>query len=135
MAHRPRLPLALLAALVVSSARAEPQTFEVLASAHTNNRTSSLAFRIPAHQANVSAIAIRSGSLTVTLAGIEIEFADGTYQRATHQETIPPGATSKSIPVDPRRAISQVFVTKQPGLRPGETLIQLLGKTERTPGN
>ncbi|MGE0022678.1 MAG: hypothetical protein AB7S70_03490 [Hyphomicrobium sp.] len=122
----------LLAALIFFPVRAAgPQAFEVLASARTNNRTASLAFRIPAHQANVSAICLRSGSLAITLTGIEIAFADGTGQRATLQETIPPGARSSTIPVDHRRAISQVIVTKQPGLRPGETMIQLLGKVSK----
>ena len=117
----------------VTLARAEMQSLEVLATVRTNNRTESLAFRVPAHQAHVSELHIRSGHLAVTLAGIEIEFADGQVQRAILQETIPPGHQCRPIPIDPSRAVSRVLVTKHPGLEPGETVLQLIGKVKRVP--
>lgn len=110
---------------------AHAQTLEVLGTARTNNRTESLVFRIPAHQARLSELRIRSGSLAVALAGIEIEFADGKLQRAVLQETLPPGYQSRPISVHPHGAVKRIFVTKRPGLHPGETVIQLLGKVER----
>jgi hypothetical protein len=133
MAAKPQVLLALVVIASVTLARADTQTLEVLATVRTNNRTESLVFRVPAHQAHVSALRIRSGTLAVTLAGIEIEFADGRVQRAILQETIPPGHQCRPIPIDPSRAVSRVLVTKRPGLQPGETLLQLLGKVERGP--
>ena len=129
-------PLILAAAtafivLAMCPIEAATQSVEVLATVRTNHRTEILTFRIPAHQAHVSELRIRSGHLAVTLAGIEIEFADGRLQRTVLQETLPPGHQSRSIPVESRRAVSRVLVTKRPGLEPGETAIQLLGKVER----
>ena len=133
MSCNPRLlliPIAMLA-LCREPARAHAQALEVLGTARTNNRTESLTFRVPHHQAHISALRIRSGSLATTLAGIEIEFADGGLERIKVQETLAPGRQSRSIPVDRRRAVARVFVTKRPGLRPGETVVQLLGEIER----
>ncbi|MBN8911270.1 MAG: hypothetical protein J0H65_04255 [Rhizobiales bacterium] len=135
MAHAAR-SLSVIAAtafitLSICPVEAGPQSLEVLATVRTNHRTESLTFRIPAHQAHVSELRIRSGSLAVTLAGIEIEFADGRQHRALLQETLPPGHQSQPIPIEPHRAVTRVFVTKRPGLQPGETVIQLLGKVER----
>lgn len=110
---------------------ADTDILEVLGTARTNNRTASLIFRVPSHQARVSEIRIRSGSLAVTLVGVEIEFADGKLERMRIEEALPPGAQSHPIPVDPSRPVSRVFVTKQPGLRAGETAVQLLGKVAR----
>jgi hypothetical protein len=131
MAAKFPLLLALVLAALAPLAHAGAQSLEVLATARTNNRTESLTFRIPTHQARVSELRIRSGSLAVTLAGIEIEFADGTQHRALLQETLPPGHQSQPIPVDSRHPVSKVFVTKRPGLQAGETAIQLIGKVER----
>jgi len=137
MFHRPRLLLILVIALALSMApaRADAQTLEVLGTARTNNKTESLTFRIPAHQAHVSALRIRSGSLTTTLVGIEIEFADGGLERIKLQDTLAPGQQSRPVPIESRRALTRVFVSKQPGLRPGETTVQLLGKVERSARN
>lgn len=118
-------------ALLMCAIETRAQSLEVLATVRTNNRTESLTFRIPAHQAHVSELRIRSGSLAVTLAGIEIEFADGKLQRTALEETIPPGHQSRPIPIESQRKLTRVFVTKRPGLQPGETAIQLLGKVER----
>lgn len=108
------------------------QSLEVLATARTNHRTASASFRIPAHQARLSELRIRSGSLAVTLDGLEIEFADGTVQRVKVQETLAPGQQSRPIPIESRRSASKVLLSLRPGLRPGETVIQLLAKVERT---
>lgn len=132
MLPRSQLLLVLTAvSMLVSSARAEPRALEVIGTAHANNRAGSLVFRIAPHQSQVSEIRIRSGSLAVTLESIEIEFADGRLARISGQETLLPGHQSRPVRVDSTRAIAKVFVTLQPGLRPGETVLQLLGKIER----
>lgn len=131
MARNP-IGIALLASAVALSflpARAEAaDTLELLAMARTNNRTASLTFPIPTRQAHVSELRLRSGSLAVTLEAVEIEFADGGRTRILVNETLAPGQPSRALAVDPRRALSRVLVTKRPGLRPGETAIQLLGR-------
>lgn len=132
---RSRTSLIFALAFALSADAAMPtqagaQTIEVLGTARTNNRIESIDVRIAAHQAHVSAICIRSGSLATTLLGIEIEFADGSRERIKLQERLAPGQQSRPIPVDPRRAVRRVFVTKKPGLRPGETVIQILGKVQ-----
>jgi hypothetical protein len=119
------------AALMAASGHACAQALEVLAMVRSNNRTELLVFRLPAHQAHVSELRIRSGSLAVTLVGMEIEFADGAPARATLQDTLAPGQQSRPIAVDPGRAVTRVIVIKRPGLRPGETAVQLLGRPAR----
>ncbi|WP_295556084.1 hypothetical protein [uncultured Hyphomicrobium sp.] len=118
-----------MATLGATLPRAE-QALDVLATARTNNRTQSLTFRVPAHQSRVSELRIRSGSLAITLVGLEIAFRDGGTERFVLQGALAPGHQSQPIPVDPSRTIREVLVTKQPGLRPGETAIQLLGKVQ-----
>jgi hypothetical protein len=103
-------------------------TLELLAMTRTNNRTASLAFRVPPRQAHVSELRIRSGSLVLTLEAVEIEFADGGSTRILIGDTLAPGHDSRPLPIDPRRGLSRVLVMKRPGLRPGETAIQLLGR-------
>jgi hypothetical protein len=121
--------LALVTFPLASSADA--QSLEVLGTIRTNNRAGALVFRVPAHQAHVSELRIRSGGLAVTLVGIEIEYADGKLERIGLRENLAPGQQSHPIPTDARRAVKSVFVSKQPGLRPGETAVQLLGTVER----
>lgn len=104
---------------------------ELLAQARVNNRTESIVFRLDPRQARVSEIRIRSGSLTVHIEAVEILFADGGHARAILGETLPPGYQSRPIPVDSRPAISRVLVSKRPGLRSGETTLQLLGVPAR----
>lgn len=110
---------------------AEPQALEVLGIARVNNRVETMLFRIAPHQAHVSELYVRSGSLAVTLVGVEVEYADGGLARFKLQDPLPPGQQSRPIPIDRTRAMKNVFVAKQPGLRPGETAIQLLGKIVR----
>ncbi len=128
-----RLTLALVTMLlVVHPARTEPGAWEILAAQRANNRTANFTFRLAAHQAHLSEVCIRFGSLPVTLVAMEIEFADGGgQQRVLIDDTLAPGARSRPVPVDSRRAVSRVFVTKRPGLRAGETVMQLLGRVER----
>ena len=87
-----------------------------------------MSFRIAPHQAHVSELYVRSGSLATTLVAMEVEYADGGLARFKLQDPLPPGQQSRPIPIDRTRAVKKVFVAKQPGLRPGETAIQLLGK-------
>jgi len=122
-----------LAGLAQLDAGTAAQSLEVLATARANNRTASVVFSIAPYQARVSELRLRSGSLALTLAGLEITFADGTTDRVTLEGTLPPGHQSQPIPVDPERTLRQVLLSARPGLRPGETTIQLLGKIERPP--
>ncbi len=131
MAAKSPLLLALLLAALAPLAHAGAQSLEVLATVRTNNRTQSLTFRIPAHQARVSELRLRSGSLPLSLAGLEMAFADGTTDRVLLEGTLAPGHQSEPIPVDPARTLREVLLTARPSLRPGETTIQLLGKVER----
>jgi hypothetical protein len=122
--------LLMLATVILGSkcALAEPQTLEVLGTARVNNRIETMYFRIAPHQAHVSELYVRSGSLAVTLVGVEVEYADGGLARFKLQDPLPPGQQSRPIPIDRMRTVKKVFLAKQPGLRPGETAIQLLGK-------
>jgi len=104
------------------------EALELLAMVRTNNRTASLEFPIPPRQARVSELRIRSGSLAVMIEAVEIEFADGGHARARLNESLAPGRQSRPIATDAHRALSRVIVMKRPGLQPGETAIQLLGK-------
>lgn len=118
---------ALLFATAARPTQASAQDLEILASAHTNNREQTVTFLVqrPAH---ASELRVRTGSLAVTLVSMEIEFGDGSPQRTILREPVPAGQQSRAIPVDPRRPIVKIFLEKQPGLRPGSTAIQLLGK-------
>lgn len=120
-----------LMALGNQYAHAEPQALEILGTARVNNRIETLSFRIAPRQAHVSELYVRSGSLATTLVAVEVEFADGGLARFKLQDPLPPGQQSRPISVDRTRAIKKVFIAKQPGLRPGETAIQLLGKIVR----
>lgn len=104
---------------------------EILGQARVNNRTDLVTFRIAPSQAHASALRIRSGSLAVTLVAIEIEFTDGTHHRLMTQETLPPGHQSAAIAFRPGRVMARVLVSKKPGLRDGETMLQLLGTVEK----
>ena len=127
MLQNARLLLVPLALLILCTEPARTQSLEVLGTARTNNHTANLDFRIAPHQAHASAIRIRSGSLATMLLGIEIEFADGGLERAQLQEALAPGQQSRPLPIDSRRAMRRVSISIQPGLRAGETAIQLLG--------
>ncbi len=104
---------------------------ELLGAVRVNNRTESVTFRIAPRQARVSEIRIRSGSLAASLSSVEVEFADGGLQRTEIEDSLAPGMQSRPIAVDARRAMTRVSVMKRPGLRPGETSFQLLGRLAR----
>lgn len=132
-----------LGAYVTSSAaqandapRAQPASRppELLGMARVNHRIAHMSFTISSAQAHVSEISVRSGSLAMTLQGIEIVFADGGQQRIAIDDSLAPGQASHPIPIDPGRALHKVSVAKQPGLHPGETVIQLLGRVVPAPG-
>ncbi len=118
---------ALLFAATAQRTDAYAQDLEILSSTHTNNREQTLTFVVQ-RLTHVSELRIRTGSLSVTLVSVEIEFSDGNLQRTILQEPVPAGHQSRAIPIDPRRPIAKVFLEKQAGLRPGSTAIQLLGK-------
>lgn len=113
------------------SAFAASAALEILGQVRANNRTDLVVFTIAPTQAHASALRIRSGSLAITLAAVEIEFTDGTHHRVMTQESLAPGHQSAAIAIDPGRAIARVLVSKKPGLRDGETMLQLLGAVEQ----
>jgi len=104
---------------------------EILGQVRVNNHTDLVTFKIAPSQAHASALRIRSGSLAVTLAAVEIEFTDGTHHRVMTQESLAPGHQSAAIAIDPSRTMVRVLVSKKPGLRDGETVLQLLGAVEK----
>jgi hypothetical protein len=109
---------------------ADKRALELIGNARVNNSTEHVVFRIAAHQAHLSEIRVRSGSLAIALVAVEIEFADGAQQRALLQDSLAPGHQSRSIPVDRRRALRRIVVMKRPGPRDGETALQVLGLVE-----
>jgi hypothetical protein len=117
--------------IVSGSSFAAPPTLEILGQVRTNNRMDLVVFRIAPSQQHASALRIRSGSLAVTLVSVEIEFADGTHQRVITQESLAPGQRSAAIAIGPGRAMARVLVSKKPGVRDGETVLQLLGAVEK----
>jgi hypothetical protein len=117
--------------LMAASGLAGSPVLEILGQARVNNRTDLVTFEIAPSQAYASALHLRSGSLAVTLAAVEIEFTDGTHQRLMTQETLAPGHQSPAITIGPGRAMVRVTVSKKPGLRDGETMLQLLGAVEK----
>jgi len=106
---------------------------EILGSVRANSRTATAAFRIEPRQAHVSEIRIRSGSLSVLIEAIEIEFADGSTQRALAMEDLAPGRQSRPVAVDPRRTVRRIFTAMRPGSRDGETVLQVIGIVEQAP--
>ena len=119
------LGLALNAALSFS---ASAQDLELIASARTTHQTLSLTFRPTPRQALLSEIRVRSGSLALHLEAVEIIFADGSQQRAILQESMGPGHQSRPIRVESRQEVREIHISKRPGMRPGETVIQILGR-------
>ncbi len=118
-------------AVLAATAQAASGTQEILAQANTNNRQDLVSAHIRPARSGCSEISIRSGSLPMMLLAIEIEHADGTTQRQIYQQSLPPGHASAPMRIDPRRGISRILVTKKPGLRDGETVLQVLGRCER----
>ncbi len=62
--------------------------------------------------------------------GLEIEFRDGGTERIPIRKAVPAGHLTPPFQIDADRAIRAVSIELQPGLRPGTTAIQLLGKVE-----
>lgn len=106
---------------------------ELLGNVRVNNRAAVVVFRIDPRQSRLSEIRFRSGELPLLLDTVEIVYADGGRQRVQVLDRLPPGQQSKSIDTDPRRPVREVSVTKRPGLRPGETNVQLLGRVDAGP--
>lgn len=108
-------------------------TLEVVGSVRATHLQASLTFRLSAPQTRLSEIRVRSGSLALHLEAVEIVFADGGIERTILNQSLPPGHRSGAIRVDAGRQIREILVTKRPGMRPGETTLQLLGKVIRGP--
>lgn len=109
-------------------AREPAPAHEIIAQIRTNNRADLVTLRLTPPRAHLSELRIRSGNIPILLLAIEIEFSDGTVARHLTQESLAPGAQSRPIAVDPRRTVARVLISKKPGLREGETLLQLLGR-------
>lgn len=105
----------------------EASQLEIIARTRTNNRVEIVTLSVDRPRANVSGVRVRSGSLSLLLVAVEIEFADGARALEPVDETLAPGQQSRAIAVDPRRAISRIVVVKRPGLRDGDTELQVLG--------
>lgn len=131
--------LALLAALAQIALRSEAgggagvALLEVIARARTNNQAEVVALRVEPASAFASELRVRSGSLSMGLVAVEIEFADGGVTRSLSGETLAPGQQSRPIVVDSRRAMRRIIVVKRPGLRDGETELQVLGVPAKSP--
>jgi hypothetical protein len=106
---------------------------ELLGNARVNNRAPIILFRVDPRQSRVSEIRFRSGELPVLIETAEILYADGARQRVQILDRLAPGQQSRPIEVDRRRPIREVSVTKRPGLRPGETTLQLIGVVDAGP--
>lgn len=99
---------------------------EVIGRARTNNRSEVVTFLIDTASAFVREVRVRSGGQSMLLVAVEIDFADGGSQRSAIGETLAPGRQSRAIGVDSWRAIHRITVVKRPGLRAGETEIQVI---------
>lgn len=135
---RPAGRAAVVALVIAMAAQVGPSlagadTLEVVGSTRATHLQSSLTFRVSAPQARLSEIRVRSGSLALHLEAVEIVYADGHIARTILQQSLPPGHQSRAIRADPRRPIREILITKRPGMRPGETMLQLLGKVIRKP--
>jgi hypothetical protein len=112
-------------AMAFAGALASP-ALEVIGRARTNNRAEVVTFPIARAQAFASELRVRSGSLSMLLVAVEIEFEDGGLSRSMIGETLPPGRQSRAVAVDAARAMRRIIVVKRPGLRDGETELQVL---------
>lgn len=127
--RRARCALALALGLAITSAApAFAQELELIGSAQATHQTQSLTFRLSPRQFRLSEIRVRSGSLALHLEAVEIVFADGSLQRAIVQDSLGPGHQSRPIRIESRQAVREIHISKRPGMRPGETVIQILGR-------
>lgn len=125
---RARLAVVAILAALSGAAQATSGAQEIVAQVNTNNRQDLVSAQIRPARSGCSEISVRSGSLPMMLLAIEIEHADGTTRRQIYQQSLPPGHASAPMPSDPRQDISRILVTKKPGLRDGETVLQILGR-------
>lgn len=127
------LALGLAMTVLASQVSAQPKGLEIVASARTTHLTASHTFRVPPRQARLAEVRIRSGSLGITLDAVEIVFSDRTIEPTILQQHLPPGHQSRAVPVRNRQDIREIVVTMRPGMRQGETTLQLLGRLIRRP--
>ena len=126
------LALALGLALIHPAGPATAQELELIGSARTTHQTLSLTFRPAPAQARLSEIRVRSGSLALHLEAVEVVFADGSVQRALPQESLGPGHQSRPIRIGSRQPVREIHISKRPGMRPGETTLQILGRVAQS---
>jgi hypothetical protein len=131
--HQRRKNSQALALAVIAMALATPaaaQALEVIGRARSNNRVEVVAFRIDPGSAFISELRVRSGSLSMLLVAVEVEFADGGLARTLIGDALVPGQQSPPVAVDRKRAVRRIIVVKRPGLRDGETELQVLARPE-----
>ena len=128
-----KITLAAAASPSLAALPTRAEALEVIAQARATHAAGSLAFRLAPRHPRLSEVRIRSGSLALHLEAVEIVFADGGYARVILQQSLSPGHRSRPIAVDSRRPVSEILVSKRPGMRPGETLVQVLGKVADHP--
>lgn len=122
-----------LGVVVAANPPAAAQELEVIGSTRTTHLTTSLKVRPTPRQSRLSEVRVRSGSLALHLEAVEIVFADGGVARTVVQNSLAPGRQSRPIRVDHDRPIQEILVMKRPGMRPGETTIQVLGRVVQNP--
>lgn len=120
-----------LALVLACAGPAGAQELELIGAARISHLATSATVRPAPHQTRLTEIRVRSGSLALHLEAVEIVFADGGLERAVVQESLAPGHRSRPIPVDGRRPVREILVMKRPGMRPGETILQVLGRVTR----
>ena len=118
-------------ALAAAVTLAQAGTLEVIGRAKTNNRIDVVTFRIDPASSFASELRVRSGAIAMLLVAVEVEFADGGLARTVIGETLSPGQQSRAIAVDRGRAIRRIIVVKRPGLREGESELQILAVPEK----
>jgi hypothetical protein len=106
---------------------------EILASQRVNNREQRVVFPITPGRTGVAAIAVRSGSETIQLQSLEIAYANGEHKNIELSEAIPPGRQSRMSEIPAPAPIVEIVVWKRPGLRTGETMMQVLATRQQAP--
>jgi hypothetical protein len=111
---------------------AQPEV-EIIGTQRANNREQRVIFRLDPARAGVAAVAVRSGSEPIQLQSLDIAYANGEHKNVELPETILPGRQSRLSEVDAAAPIVEIVVWKRPGVRPGETTLQLLAARPQAP--
>jgi hypothetical protein len=122
------LAVALFAAILVAPNSASAREPEVIDAQSVNNREDRIVFRVPPGRQQLEQIRFRTGSDHVLLTTVEILSANGQRKVVDIYDRLGPGAESRPVAIEPGvPAVTQITVWKRPGLRPGQTTVQLIG--------